>query len=71
MEGTKKVFTSELQTYISELKEVMYQKGYSKCQIQTYSKIAQTLGHADISSTEVYLRISLKQLSKCGLEVDL
>ena len=39
MEGTKKVFTSELQTYISELKEVMYQKGYSKCQIQTYSKI--------------------------------
>lgn len=39
MEGTKKVFTSELQTYISELKEVMYQKGYSNCQIQTYSKI--------------------------------
>ncbi len=33
--------------------------------------ISQTLGHADISSTEVYLRISLKQLSKCGLEVDL
>lgn len=33
--------------------------------------ISQTLGHADIASTEVYLRISLKQLSKCGLEVDL
>lgn len=33
--------------------------------------ISQTLGHADISSTEVYLRISIKQLSKCGLEVDL
>ena len=43
MEGTKKVFTSELQTYISELKEVMYQKGYSKCQIQTYSKIWQSI----------------------------
>lgn len=33
--------------------------------------ISQTLGHADISSTEVYLRISMKQLSKCGLEVEL
>ena len=33
--------------------------------------ISQTLGHADINSTEVYLRISLKQLSKCGLKVDL
>ncbi len=33
--------------------------------------ISQTLGHADINSTEVYLRINLKQLSKCGLEVDL
>ena len=33
--------------------------------------ISQTLGHADISNTEVYLRISVKQLSVCGLEVDL
>lgn len=33
--------------------------------------ISQTLGHADIASTEFYLRISIKQLSKCGLEVDL
>lgn len=33
--------------------------------------ISQTLGHADISSTEIYLRISLKQLSLCALEVDL
>lgn len=33
--------------------------------------ISQTLGHADISSTEVYLRISIKQLALCGLEVDL
>lgn len=33
--------------------------------------ISQTLGHADIESTEIYLRVSLKQLSKCGLEVDL
>ncbi len=33
--------------------------------------ISQTLGHADITSTEVYLRISIKQLSKCGLEVEL
>lgn len=33
--------------------------------------ISQTLGHADITSTEVYLRVSIKQLSKCGLEVDL
>lgn len=35
------------------------------------SVVSQTLGHADITSTEVYLRISIKQLSKCGLEVDL
>lgn len=33
--------------------------------------ISQTLGHADIGSTEIYLRISIKQLSECGLEVDL
>lgn len=33
--------------------------------------ISQTLGHADITSTEIYLRVSIKQLSKCGLEVDL
>lgn len=33
--------------------------------------VSQTLGHADIHSTEVYLRISIKQLAKCGLEVDL
>lgn len=33
--------------------------------------VSQTLGHADITSTEVYLRISIKQLAKCGLEVDL
>ncbi len=33
--------------------------------------VSQTLGHADITSTEVYLRISIKQLSRCGLEVDL
>ena len=34
MEGLNKVFTSELQTYVSELKEVMFQKGYSDCQVQ-------------------------------------
>lgn len=34
------------------------------------SVISQTLGHADISSTEIYIRVSLRQLSKCGLEVD-
>lgn len=39
MEGIKKVFTTELKSYVSELKEVMLQKGYSNCQIQTYSKI--------------------------------
>lgn len=39
MEGAKKVFTSELQIYISKLKEVMQQKDYSNCQIQTYNKI--------------------------------
>jgi integrase/recombinase XerD len=39
MEGIKKVFTTELEPYISELKEVMLKKGYSNCQIQTYSKI--------------------------------
>lgn len=33
--------------------------------------VSQTLGHADITSTEVYLRINIKQLAKCGLEVDL
>ena len=33
--------------------------------------ISQTLGHADISSTEVYLRINLSQLKLCALEVDL
>ncbi len=33
--------------------------------------ISQTLGHADINSTEVYIRVSLSQLSKCGLEVEL
>ena len=33
--------------------------------------VSQTLGHADITSTEVYLRISIKQLAQCGLEVDL
>lgn len=33
--------------------------------------VSQTLGHADIASTEVYLRISIKQLAQCGLEVDL
>ena len=35
------------------------------------SIVSQTLGHADITSTEVYLRISINQLAKCGLEVDL
>lgn len=39
MEGIKKVFTTELEPYVSELKEVMLKKGYSNCQIQTYSKI--------------------------------
>lgn len=39
MEGTNKVFTLELQTYISELKEVMRQKGYSDYQIYTYDKV--------------------------------
>ena len=33
--------------------------------------ISQTLGHADIKSTEVYLRISIAQLSQCALEVDI
>lgn len=33
--------------------------------------ISQTLGHADISSTEVYLRISFSQLKLCALEVEL
>lgn len=33
--------------------------------------ISQTLGHADISSTEVYLRINIRQLSRCALEVEL
>lgn len=33
--------------------------------------ISQTLGHADISSTEVYLRINLSQLKLCALEVNL
>lgn len=33
--------------------------------------ISQTLGHADISSTEVYLRISMRQLRMCPLEVEL
>lgn len=33
--------------------------------------ISQTLGHADISSTEVYLRININQLKLCALEVDL
>lgn len=33
--------------------------------------ISQTLGHSDIESTEVYLRISISQLAKCGLEVEL
>ena len=33
--------------------------------------ISQTLGHADINSTEVYIRVSITQLSKCGLEVEL
>lgn len=33
--------------------------------------ISQTLGHADISSTEVYLRINISQLKLCALEVEL
>lgn len=33
--------------------------------------ISQTLGHADISSTEVYLRINISQLRLCALEVEL
>ena len=43
MEGLNKVFTSELQTYVSELKEVMFQKGYSDCQVQTYNKTWQSI----------------------------
>ena len=31
--------------------------------------ISQTLGHADIASTEVYLRINISQLRLCALEV--
>lgn len=31
--------------------------------------ISQTLGHADIASTEVYLRINVSQLKLCALEV--
>lgn len=33
--------------------------------------ISQTLGHADIASTEVYLRINVRQLKLCALEVEL
>lgn len=33
--------------------------------------ISHTLGHADIQSTEVYLRISMGQLRQCALEVEL
>jgi len=33
--------------------------------------ISSVLGHADLRSTEVYLRISLTQLQKCPLEVEL
>lgn len=33
--------------------------------------ISQTLGHADIFSTEVYLRINISQLQRCALEVEL
>ena len=33
--------------------------------------ISQTLGHADITSTEVYLRINVSQLKLCALEVEL
>ena len=33
--------------------------------------ISQTLGHADIASTEVYLRINVSQLKLCSLEVEL
>ena len=33
--------------------------------------ISQTLGHADIASTEVYLRINVSQLKHCALEVEL
>ncbi len=43
MEGKNKVFTSELQTYVSTLKEVMRQKGYSDCQIKTYNKTWQKM----------------------------
>lgn len=32
--------------------------------------ISQTLGHADIASTEVYLRINISQLRLCALEVE-
>lgn len=35
------------------------------------SVISQTLGHADIASTEVYLRINISQLRLCALEVEL
>lgn len=33
--------------------------------------ISQTLGHADITSTEIYLRINISQLRLCALEVEL
>lgn len=33
--------------------------------------ISQTLGHADIASTEVYLRINVSQLKLCALEMEL
>ncbi len=32
--------------------------------------ISSVLGHADISSTETYLRVDIKSLRKCALEVD-
>ena len=55
MEGINKVFTSELQTYVSELKEVMHQKGYSDCQVQTYDKTWQSiLSYASIQSNREF-----------------
>ena len=55
MEGLNKVFTSELQTYVSELKEVMFQKGYSDCQVQTYNKTWQSiLSYASVQPNQEF-----------------
>lgn len=43
MESTEIIFTSDLPTKINELKEVMFQKGYSNYQIRVYTKVWDSL----------------------------